>query len=433
MKKQLLGTLLVCSMAVCFGIRAVQAGEIDILLDKLVEKGVLSGAEAKQVKIETKEEMKKEIAAAKSETLPKWIQTMKLKGDFRARYQMTHAQQANDATNNRQRARIRLRAGLEAKVNEKLLVAFGLATGLNEYTASNKDNIRSTNQSLGNSFAKKPFNLDYAYAKYMAVPGVTLFGGKLLLNDVLWEPGDLIWDTDITPEGLAVDLVKKIQNGPELFFKSGVYFLEEISASNDDPYMLHVQPGLNVKFTDAISLKSGVALDYFAVKNFTLDGSSNTNTGSSGTFARPTANFFTIAPAAELKINEPLKALGISFLNIPTLKLFGEYVNNIADVVPDDNKQGFMLGLGFGADKVAAWGDWQFSYNFARLEKDAVLDILPDSDRYEGGTGIRAHEWKLTYGLGKNTSLDFDIYRSQRLIKPAAPETLVQVDWNMKF
>lgn len=433
MKKQLVVTLLAGIMALCFGARAVQAGEIDILLDKLVEKGVLSGAEAQQVKIETKEEMKKEIAAAKSETLPKWIQTMKLKGDFRARYQMTHAQQANDATNNRQRARIRLRTGLEAKVNEKLLVAFGLATGLNEYTASNKDNIRSTNQSLGNSFAKKPFNLDYAYAKYMPKSGVALLGGKILLPDAVWEPGDLVWDTDITPEGIALDLTKKINNGPELFMKSGVYFLEEISGSNDDPYMVHVQPGLNAKLTDTISLKGGVAFDYYIVKNFTLDGSSNTNTGSSGTFARPTANFFNIMPAAEFKINEPLKALGISFLNIPTLKLFGEYVNNISDVVPDDSKQGFMLGFGFGADKVSGWGEWQFNYNFARLERNAVLDILPDSDRYEGSTHIRAHEWKLTYGLGKNTSIDFDIYRAQRLSKPSAPETLVQVDWNMKF
>jgi len=35
--------------------------------------------------------------------------------------------------------------------------------------------------------------------------------------------------------------------------------------------------------------------------------------------------------------------------------------------------------------------------------------------------------------LGKNTFLGFDIYRSERIGTAKAPETLAQVDWNMKF
>jgi hypothetical protein len=140
-----------------------------------------------------------------------------------------------------------------------------------------------------------------------------------------------------------------------------------------------------------------------------------------------------VAPAFELKFKEPFNALGISFINIPQLKLFGEYVANIADTVPKDNRSGYMVGFGFGADKIGAWGDWQATYNFARLERNAVLDILPDSDRYGGQTNIRGHELKFAYGLGKNTWLEFDVYRAQKLAAPYAPETLVQVDWNMKF
>jgi hypothetical protein len=415
------------------GVYASYAGEIDLLLQKLVEKGVLTGAEAQQVKIETQEQVKKEIATSSSASLPVWVQNIKLKGDFRLRYQLTHAKATNDATSNRQRARIRLRMGVESKVNEKLLVAFGLGTGLNEYTASSADTIRSTNQSLGNSFAKKPFNLDYAYAKYVPFSGLTVFGGKLLLSDSVWEPGDLVWDTDITPEGFAIDVNKKLNSSLSLFLKSGAYFLEEISGSNDDPYFIHVQPGFSSKLSETVSLKSGVALDYYVVKAHALDGSTNTNTGSKGGFAYPTANFFNVAPALEFKIKEPLSALGVSFLNIPQLKLFGEYVTNIADIVPKDNKSGYMVGTSFGAEKISGWGDWQATYNFARLERNAVLDILPDSDRYGGQTNIRAHEFKFAYGLGKNTWIEFDVYRAQKLAKPFAPETLIQVDWNMKF
>jgi hypothetical protein len=69
------------------------------------------------------------------------------------------------------------------------------------------------------------------------------------------------------------------------------------------------------------------------------------------------------------------------------------------------------------------------------LEKDSVLDILPDSDRYKGKTGMRSHEGILTFGLGKNTNLGIDVYRSWNIVGTStkAPETLVQVDWNLKF
>ncbi|MFA5287692.1 MAG: hypothetical protein WC394_05445, partial [Candidatus Omnitrophota bacterium] len=77
--------------------------------------------------------------------------------------------------------------------------------------------------------------------------------------------------------------------------------------------------------------------------------------------------------------------------------------------------------------------DWQFKYLYAMLGRDAVLDVLPDSDRYGGKTGMRSHEGELTFGLGKNTSLGLDIYRSWSTIGAKAPETLVQFDWNMKF
>ncbi len=412
----------------------VRAGEIDILLDKLVDKGVLTAGEARQIAAETKEDVRKEVAAGKSDILPKWVQNTKLKGDFRLRYQMDHAKSSHNQTKNRQRGRIRARLGLESKVNEKLLVAVGIATGLNEYTTSNKDTIRSTNQTLGASWSKKPFNLDYAYAKYTPMPGFAVIGGKMLLKDAIWEPGDLMWDTDITPEGVAFDFARNVNSDMSVFLKSGFFLFEEISSSNDDPYSIHIQPGMDVKIADGISLRASVAADYFRVRDFTLKGSSVSNTGSyksgDNSYAVPMANYTNIMPALELKFSDPFKAFHI---NVPQLRLFGEYIRNFADIDPYTGKSGYMLGFGLGADKVAKFGDWVLKYNYARLEKNAVLDILPDSDRYEGKTNIRAHEIALDFGLGENTWLGLDVYRAQLLTAPRAPSTVVQVDWNMKF
>jgi hypothetical protein len=72
------------------------------------------------------------------------------------------------------------------------------------------------------------------------------------------------------------------------------------------------------------------------------------------------------------------------------------------------------------------------------LGKDAILDTLPDSDRYGGKTGMRSHEAGLDWGLGKNTWLGIDYYYGWQIpgnfgSTQSKPATVVQVDWNLKF
>ena len=90
MRKFAVMSVLACFMCMAVGVSISQAGEIDLLLQKLVEKGVLTGAEAQQVKTETQEQVKKEIAQGKFSSLPAWVMNTKLKGDVRLRYQNHH-------------------------------------------------------------------------------------------------------------------------------------------------------------------------------------------------------------------------------------------------------------------------------------------------------------------------------------------------------
>ncbi|MFA5336751.1 MAG: putative porin [Candidatus Omnitrophota bacterium] len=402
------------------------AGEIDLLVQKLVEKGVLSPGEAQQIVTETKEEMKKEIAQAKSEALPQWVQTMKLKGDFRLRYQYDHAKSLaasnQSPRNDQQRARIRARLGIESKVNDKLKAGIGIATGTTT-------DPRSTNITLGSSSTKKSVVLDYAYAQYSPLPWATFVGGKF--QNPLWEPSDLIWDTDITPEGGAAKLAYDLNPNTQLFANTGVLIIGEASGDEADPTMYVVQTGLKQKITETVSLKGAVS--YYGttgLKGKTLVGTSGTNS-LSGTGL--SYEYINITPAIELGIKEPFKQLGV---NIPYLAFFGEYVNNVAEDVTENS--GYIAGFKLGAEKLEKWGDWQTKYSYAMLEKDAVLDILPDSDRYGGKTGMRSHEFGIDWGLGKNTWLGVDYYYGWQLPgnfsqKQTKPATVLQVDWNLKF
>ncbi|MBN2830762.1 MAG: putative porin [Candidatus Omnitrophica bacterium] len=433
MKKQ---ATMIGAIGLIIGLLAVSvsyAGEIDLLLEKLVDKGVLTGAEAQQVKYETQEKVKKEIATGKSESMPKWIQNMKLKGDLRLRYQYKHEKAANDYSKDTNIGRVRMRLGLESKINEKIMAGIGIATG------SNGD-PRSTNVTFGASdggySTKFGIRLDNAYAKYEPLSWLSLVGGKMLLKDVFWEPTDLIWDTDITPEGAVIGFKKNINSETSVFMQTGGLVMIADTSSNVDPTMAYLlQAGATHKVNDTLSLKGSLTMYNFSNVKGTSPSefSSASNTGitkpsGSDPTGAYTYNYNMLNPALELSIKEPFKALG---LNVESLKFLGEYVNNLA--APDKNS-GFSLGFKMGNSKIEKWGDWQIKYIYAMLEKDAVLDVLPDSDRLGGKTGMRSHEVELQYGLGKNTFLGLDVYRSWNIKGGAkAPETLVQLDWNMKF
>ncbi|MDD5465813.1 MAG: putative porin [Candidatus Omnitrophica bacterium] len=428
MKRLLIAVLLGTFCLMSAGVRVSYAGEIDLLLQKLVDKGVLTGAEAQQVKLETQEQVKKEIAQGKYSSLPAWVQNIKLKGDLRLRYQNQHEKNNADIQKDANIGRVRMRLGLEAKVNDKILAGVGIATGSGD--------PRSTNISFGGYNSKKTVVLDYAYGKYAPLPWLKLVGGKMLPGDVFWEPTDLIWDTDITPEGAVIGLSKDLNPRTNLFMNGSFLVVETDSTSTSGASAFLIQPGASYKFNDTYSLKGAVSFSSFDVKDqvpSSHDKGSNTKYNStSATTGNYAFNYAMLNPALEFKIMQPFKVFGLS---PESLKFFGEYVNNL-DV--SKKNTGFSAGFQLGNEKIEKWGDWQLRYLYAMLGKDAVLDILPDSDRYSGKTGIRSHEVILNFGLAKNTSLGFDIYRSWGINGinsggRAQPETLAQVDLNMKF
>ena len=387
------------------------AGEIDILVDKLVEKEILTPVEAQIILDETKQEVAKEVARGKSYALPKWIQTMKLKGDLRLRYQWNKKKSSEE----RHRGRYRFRLGAEAKVVDNVKVGFGLATGGTD--------PRSTNQTMGNTFETPDIRLDYAFAEYSATPWLTFYGGKFKRKPVLWQPSDLLWDSDINPEGGAAVINKGLGSSLDLFFNTGVFVLDESSSDTSDPMMYVVQPGLDWQIVDDIKLKTAFAYYGFSgVKGASLNHSEETNSLDGNNHL--IYDYNSINPSLELGIKNPINGL------VPYCAFFGDYIYNPD---PSDNNTGYLLGLKFGDKKVKEKGQWQFKYMYRYLEKDAWLDTFPDSDFYGGKTGVKGHEAILEYGLAKNVILGFDYYYSENISGSKKPENILQADLKLKF
>lgn len=411
----MVGTILFVFMVTT---RFSHANEIETLLNKLVEKGVLTGAEAQAVLVETREEERKKIAQVKHDILPEWIQKTKLTGDFRLREQY----EKRDGDEERWRTRFRLRLGLETQVADKFKVGFGIASGSSD--------PRSTNQTIQDTFSHKGITIDLAYGQYNPTKWLTLVGGKF--KNPLFSPADLIWDTDINPEGGAAQFNYNVCDSLGLFTNVGFFILDERNTetkppakNRQDPLMYVVQPGFEWKFRDAdlkdlVKLKTSVAYYGFSqVKDNVMDSSSKTNTLINKGLKY---DYDAFVMDAQLGFTPP------DFI-VPYAGVVGQFVYN-----PDPKKgnKGWLIGGKFGAEKVKEKGQWQLGYNYRRLGKDAVFDCLPDSDFFGGATDVRGHEATFEYGICKNVSLALDYYDTRQL-HGDKNEHLLQLDWNLKF
>jgi hypothetical protein len=395
---------------------SASAGEMEILLDKLVKKGVLTQGDADEIAKETKQaaaqkekaEQEKKQEDTKTAGVPDWVKNMKLGGDLRLRYQGEDRE--NDGSGTRSRGRIRLRLGAEAEPAENWTVGARLATGSGD--------PRSTNVTMENSFEMKQIRVDQAFARYRPLTWLSFVGGKF--ENPLFRPSDLLWDSDITPEGAALQLAYPVSKSVNLFFTGGFFLLDE-SASGKDPFMWALQPGVNWKITNDTNLKVAVAYyDFSNVKDSRLDYSANTNT-----LVGNRLRYGYSAPVVSAE-------LGFDKLStfMPYLGFFGEYTKN-----PDPSKDAsaYIAGIKFGDKSVRNFGDWQFQYSYRRIEKDAWLDIFPDSDFYRGATNTLGHEGILTFGLTKNVNLTLDYYNARQVRGSKNTEHLIQADLNLRF
>lgn len=408
--------LFLCLIVVALGVSFSQSplfassSEVEALLKVLVKRGVISEKEAASVLQEAKkvvEEQKKEIARESAAKMPSWVENTKFKGDIRMRYQ-TSKKKKDDVARNR--ARIRFRYGFETRVSDTLKVGARMATG--------SADPRSTNQTLGDTFATKSWQLDKAYLKYQPTEAFEVLAGKF--NKAFFVRDDLLWDGDITFEGLSLIFKPEVSESTKLFFNTGLFVLDELKSSDKDPLMSYFQPGFEAKISDNISWKMGLAYYSFEnVKGNTLDHSAGTNTLKDGVLKY---DYDSINPSTVLTYawDSLDKTYAVSLLY--------DYIYN-----PDSKDKGYLVGIKFGSKKVKDRGDWQVYYNYRQLEKDAWLDTFPDSDFYGGKTDVKGYEVVIKYGLAKHISLGLDYYRTRRMDAEANPESVLQADLGIKF
>lgn len=416
---------------VCFwptgGFAAVT--QVDSLIEKLMEKGILDKAEARELRKEIAEDAKAITEDTAKSQVPDWVLNTKLKGDARVRYQ--YERRAND-TDARTRGRIRLRLGLENKVNDQWKMGAGLATA---EVASTTDDARSTNMTMTDSFRRGDIRLDYAFGEYQPAPWGKAIFGKFVKTDYLWNTSDFIWDTDINPAGASVHLDHKFNDNLSVFSNTGAWVIDENNkADRVDPFLFYGQGGTKATLGKFDATMAGIFYGFNGLKGTTMDGTASSNTLTGAVLKY---DYDSVGASGELGLKDPTFGL----LPVARFAVFGDWIRNIDSGNDDgtggsslvDEGTGWAAGVKFGDEKVNGANQWQWKYQYVNLGKDAFPDAFPDSDRIGGITDVKGHEMILEYGLSKNVVLGFDYYQDQTIKAAHNQQRIIQADLNIKF
>lgn len=320
------------------------------------------------------------------------------KGDIRYRYQSQLKDDGDGDTsdNSKDRHRIRVRVGFDTWINEELSAGLGLATG-------STDDPVSRNETLGDSFYTDSINLNEAYIDYhpMFLNGdVNLVLGKRYSKATLTVMDDLIWDGDVTLEGVTLQYGKDAKGKEKdgLCANAGYYLLDEADYAGkyegESPYLVAAQ----------ISYKGTVSDFGYQIGTSYYDYA-RLGHGKSG--------FDFDSEELDFDIVELFGNLSGKVASLPW-KLYGQYAKNTAgtsqhSLIDSGETTGYMLGVKLGKAKKP--GQLEGSVEYVHLEKFAVNPFLTDSDRGDLTaqddylTNVEGFKMGVKYALIQNLTL----------------------------
>ena len=342
----------------------------------------------------------KKLESSGGFTIPEtlaWIEKVKLYGDFRYRHEHIDAEEASGGdAQGRDRHRIRARIGFKAKINDEWTYDMRIATG-------SSDSANSTNETLGDAFSSDDIWLDRAYLTYnpTCMDGWAFFAGKMANPFVRVGKNQLIWDGDVTPEGIAFGYENKLNDKTDLFVIGGGMWARE-EGGDADSSLWGIQGGLKHAFDNGDKLTWGGS--YYKYGNIKDEEVFDSAEGNS-----------TYTPAADAlylydyELCELFGEYGTQFGETP-VSFYGDYVVNTASSVDEDT--GWLIGTKLG--KAKKRGSWECGYEYRDSEKDSVVGIFTDSDFVDGGAEGKGHKFSAGYALAKNTKLGFTYFLSER-------------------
>lgn len=434
------------------------------------------------------------LAKAKQErwglpgALPEWTSRISFSGDMRVREESTLYAKDNiqgsyedvarinakgkldfsdpyfflNTTEDRHRLRGRFRFAVKARVNDRIEAGARLVTG-------NQADPVSTNQTLGNYGQKWQTAFDLGYLKYVSPAHSVEVSGGRFSNPFL--STDLVWDSDLTFEGVAASW-RMLRSQPgdagqgfDPFVTAGAFPLQEVERGSDK-WLYGAQTGVRYVWGNRSSLTAAVA--YYAYDNIVGKRNSTEDTALNYTappYLQKGNTLFNIinsssvetvlyAHAVDYKLADAFVEYDLAdfapihvLLTLDYVKNLGFDKREVADRLGfaiDGKTTGYQARVALGYPQVRRLNDWQVSFTYRYLERDAVLAEFTDSDFHGGGTDAMGYELKFDYGIADNTWLTLRWLSADEIDGDTYPDVsgygtgrlgidTLQLDLNAKF
>ncbi|PYP88876.1 MAG: hypothetical protein DMG65_14610 [Candidatus Angelobacter sp. Gp1-AA117] len=303
------------------------------------------------------------------------------------------------------RERIRLRFGVDGRINEDFTAGLYVASGV-------LTDPVSTNETLTNFFEKKTIGFDRGFITYNPVKHkwLSLTGGKFAYT---WNRTSVTLDPDLNPEGFSEKLSWDINNagfvknftamGMQLFFNEVSKGVDSFAAGGQVSSRLQLghlwtmtpsYTALNWRNIDSILNAAPAVTGNATVGPFAPNGLTN------ATFTDAAGNRHVLSQFlySDLIINNVIKTPMPRF----PFNLTGEYLVNTRAATNRSHVYYVEGGLGQQRNK----GDWNFGYAFLRQEQDSVIGSFNESDQ-RAPTNVLQHHLYLQYKLRQNLQLAF--------------------------
>lgn len=359
------------------------------------------------------------------------------KGDIRYRYESAyHDNEEGDVEHSDDKHRMRVRLGADMWINEELSSGFEIRTGSGT-TSANVD--LSAEDTYG--FSGLGISLSEAYIDFhpMVFDGdVSFLLGKRYSKETLEVMDDLIWDGDVTLEGVTVrygkDAKGKAKDGLEL--AAGYYIYQEqddndsdtttaddVFSNQGDAYILAAQASYKGEASDMKYQAGASYYDYVKMTSLVPDDRSGTLT------------------SIDYNIVELFGNVSGKVSSLPW-KLYAQYAMNTAESskytdIRDGDRDAYLVGVKLGKAKNP--GQLEGAVEYFRVEQFAVNPDMTDSDRGAtlDDTNIKGWKMGVKYALVQNMTLGMTYFNSSYVDEVAGSYKdsmdLIQADVLVKF
>ncbi|MDD4914167.1 MAG: putative porin [Methylococcales bacterium] len=386
----------------------------------------------------------------------------------------------------------RLRLGFEADIADGVKAGVRFATSNIYNPVSNNQTLGNTGQSY--EFAIDRSYLQYDYLDSDKTSWFSAYGGRII-NPFM--STDIVFDPDLSFEGLAGSFryhmnrndpavrgykadnptgrvgVNQGQQSPDsVFMTLGVFPIQNVNFSSNSKWLYAGQLGADwLVFKDSrlnfglayyeyqnISARYNSASDTngheydWTAPQFLQQGNSivaitDSNTAGGTVCSDPTGCLFGLASQFRI-INataiydylyagqthvlftaDVAKNLGYNQQQI--LSQFSNGLVNYSNSAP--RTLAYQARIDIGHPRIARSGDWNFSFAYRYVQRDAVLDAFTDSIFHNGGTNAKGWVMAAQYGLAKNTWMNMHWYSTNAIDGPTYNVDTVNFDLNTRF